>query len=108
MNNAGTASRFLTTLCNLIEGLSVSNKDSSHLFAESGEVRLSGNKRMHERPIGDLVTCLNDSGAAIRYSGKAGSLPLTIQTSEGLLGGVMRLSGTEPPAVRALKTFQRT
>jgi 3-phosphoshikimate 1-carboxyvinyltransferase len=62
LGNAGTAFRPLTAalaFCN-------------------GEYRLSGVKRMHERPIGDLVDALRGIGARVDYAGKQGYPPLKI------------------------------
>jgi 3-phosphoshikimate 1-carboxyvinyltransferase len=62
LGNAGTALRPLTAA----------------LAFSSGEYRLSGVPRMHERPIGDLVDALRSLGARLDYAGKAGFPPLAI------------------------------
>ena len=62
LGNAGTAFRPLTAT----------------LAFSSGEYRLSGVPRMHERPIGDLVDALRGIGARIDYAGKEGYPPLEI------------------------------
>ena len=62
LGNAGTALRPL----------------AAALAFSSGEYRLSGVPRMHERPIGDLVDALRGIGARIDYAGKEGFPPLTI------------------------------
>jgi 3-phosphoshikimate 1-carboxyvinyltransferase len=48
------------------------------LALASGNYRLSGVARMHERPIGDLVEALCAVGANIRYAEKEGYPPLQI------------------------------
>ena len=83
LGNAGTASRFLTTVATLV--------------APSGELGhsiLTGNKRMKERPIGPLVDALSDNGARIDYVEKEGSLPLHIGASGGILGADIELTAT--------------
>lgn len=79
LNNAGTASRFLTTLVCLIP---------------SGEITLTGNPRMQERPIKDLVESLRNCGCVIDYIGpNQGCLPLRIRgNGSGLRGGTVTLS----------------
>ena len=62
LGNAGTALRPLTAA----------------LALSSGEYRLSGVPRMHERPIGDLVDALRSIGARVDYTGKEGFPPLAI------------------------------
>ena len=63
LGNAGTALRPLTAA----------------LAFSSGEYRVSGVPRMHERPIRDLVDALRRIGARIEYLGKEGFPPLRIQ-----------------------------
>ena len=63
LGNAGTAFRPLTAA----------------LAFSSGEYKLSGVPRMHERPIGDLVDALRGIGARIDYQGKEGYPPLRIR-----------------------------
>jgi 3-phosphoshikimate 1-carboxyvinyltransferase len=62
LGNAGTAFRPLTAV----------------LAFAGGNYELSGSKRMHERPIGDLVDALRSLGAGIRYLGREGYPPLAI------------------------------
>ena len=62
LGNAGTAIRPLTAV----------------LALTSGNYRLSGVARMHERPIGDLVAALQSLGADVRYAAKEGYPPLQI------------------------------
>jgi 3-phosphoshikimate 1-carboxyvinyltransferase len=66
LGNAGTAFRPLTAV----------------LALASGNYRLSGVARMHERPIGDLVNALRAMGADIRYADKEGYPPLNIFPGE--------------------------
>ncbi|KAI4145579.1 MAG: hypothetical protein LQ340_006229 [Diploschistes diacapsis] len=76
LGNAGTASRFLTSVATLAQG--------SPGVAYS---TLDGNKRMRERPQGHLVEALRVNGAKIKYMRKEGSFPLEIDASGGLGGG---------------------
>ncbi|KZZ93202.1 Pentafunctional AroM protein [Ascosphaera apis ARSEF 7405] len=80
LGNAGTASRFLTTVATLANKSTV---DSSVL---------TGNNRMKQRPIGDLVTALKANGAEIEYLERQGSLPLKIAASGGFSGGDINLA----------------
>ena len=63
LHNAGTATRFLTAIMTLREG----------------ETIITGDKRMQERPIKDLVDGLKQIGVDIEYLGKKGCPPLKIQ-----------------------------
>ena len=76
LGNAGTAFRPLTAVLALADG----------------HYELSGVARMHERPIGDLVTALQGAGAAIEYRGVAGYPPLAI--------GPRRVGGEDSIRVR--------
>ncbi|KAL2821288.1 EPSP synthase-domain-containing protein [Aspergillus cavernicola] len=80
LGNAGTASRFLTTVATLANASTV---DSSVL---------TGNNRMKQRPIGDLVDALSANGASIEYVERTGSLPLKIAASGGFAGGSINLA----------------
>jgi 3-phosphoshikimate 1-carboxyvinyltransferase len=77
LGNAGTAMRPLTAV----------------LCAGGGVYQLSGDPRMHERPIGHLVDSLLGLGAQVRYLGKDGFPPLEI-TASGLKGGSVEVDGT--------------
>eukprot|EP00668_Euglena_longa_P033180 GGOE01042710.1.p1 GENE.GGOE01042710.1~~GGOE01042710.1.p1 ORF type:complete len:1501 (+),score=423.57 GGOE01042710.1:568-4503(+) len=77
VSNAGTASRFLTTVC-------------AHIKGEGFSV-LTGDKRMQERPIGPLVDALRRNGCAIQYLHHEGSLPVRIPAGS-FKGGVVELS----------------
>lgn len=80
LGNAGTASRFLTTVATLATPSSV---DASIL---------TGNNRMKQRPIGDLVDALTVNGAGVEYLERKGSLPLKIAASGGFAGGKINLA----------------
>ena len=80
LGNAGTASRFLTTVATLATPSSVA------------ESILTGNNRMKQRPIGDLVDALTVNGAEIEYMEHKGSLPLKIAASGGFAGGKINLA----------------
>ena len=82
LGNAGTAARFLTTLCTIISG-----------SPDSAVTTITGNARMKQRPIGPLVDALTANGAAINYTEKAGCLPLEI-ASDGLKGGHIKLAAS--------------
>ena len=82
LGNAGTASRFLTSVATLAQ--------------PTGERYsiLTGNERMKLRPVGPLVDALRSNGAEIDYVEKKGSLPLKIRASEGMEGGDINLAAT--------------
>ncbi|HLR29961.1 MAG TPA: 3-phosphoshikimate 1-carboxyvinyltransferase [Paenalcaligenes sp.] len=63
LRNAGTAMRSLTAA----------------LAWADGDYQLSGIERMHERPIGDLVSALQAGGAQIKYLGADDYPPLHIK-----------------------------
>ena len=76
LSNAGTASRFLTTAVTLARG---------------GSSIVTGNHRMQERPIRDLVDALRGNGVSIEYQGTEGCPPLLIK-GDGFPGGRIQLS----------------
>ncbi|KIW83957.1 3-phosphoshikimate 1-carboxyvinyltransferase [Fonsecaea pedrosoi CBS 271.37] len=80
LGNAGTAARFLTSVATLTR--------QSHVASTV----LTGNARMKQRPIGDLVDALRQNGAGIEYMENAGSLPLNIAASAGFNGGEIKLA----------------
>ncbi|KAL0259417.1 3-dehydroquinate dehydratase (3-dehydroquinase) [Diplodia seriata] len=80
IGNAGTASRFLTSVVTLAKQSSVAS------------TVLTGNARMKERPIGPLVTSLRANGAQIEYLEREGCLPLRIGASGGFEGGDIELT----------------
>lgn len=70
LENSGTSIRFLTALCTVGNGV----------------YRLSGNERMQQRPIADLLAALNQLGADTRC--EAGTeCPPVLVTAKGLPGG---------------------
>lgn len=82
LGNAGTASRFLTTVATLAA------PTGRHFSI------LTGNQRMKKRPIGPLVDALAANGAEIAYVENEGSLPLNIKASQGIEGGNIDLAAT--------------
>ncbi|ODV86635.1 hypothetical protein CANARDRAFT_174709 [[Candida] arabinofermentans NRRL YB-2248] len=83
LGNAGTASRFLSSVAALV---GVNGNITS--------VVLTGNKRMQERPNGPLVDALRANGSEIEYLNKEGSLPVRVQCGRGLKGGRIELAAT--------------
>lgn len=83
LGNAGTASRFLTTVACLV-------KPNQSLT----ELVLTGNKRMQERPNGPLIDALRTNGAQIECLNREGSLPIRVQCGSGLKGGRIELGAT--------------
>ncbi|KAL7789867.1 EPSP synthase domain-containing protein [Trichoderma ceciliae] len=83
IGNAGTASRFLTTVAALCAPTSTATTTV-----------LTGNARMKLRPIGPLVDALRSNGVAIDYLEREKSLPLRINASGGLEGGEIELAAT--------------
>lgn len=81
LGNAGTAARFLTTVCAIVQG-----------GAEKSTV-ITGNARMKQRPIGPLVDALRENGTKVDYCETEGCLPLNIGT-DGLHGGHIKLAAT--------------
>lgn len=77
LGNAGTAMR---PLC-------------AALCLGQGTYTLTGEERMEERPIGDLVDALRQAGADIYYLKNEGYPPLTIKGS-GLQGGSITIDGS--------------
>lgn len=62
LNNAGTATRFLTAAACLADA----------------PVEVDGNARMRERPIGELIEMLRTIGVQVEERGKPGRLPLRV------------------------------
>lgn len=82
LGNAGTASRFLTSVCSLIKK------------SEKGKPTiLTGNARMKQRPIGPLVKALQENGSQIKCLESEGCFPLEIHPT-GLKGGLINLSAS--------------
>ncbi|KAK3946225.1 EPSP synthase-domain-containing protein [Diplogelasinospora grovesii] len=82
LGNAGTASRFLTSVVALCSP------------SEASSTVLTGNARMKVRPIGPLVDALRSNGVAVKYLEKENSLPVQVDAAGGLAGGVMELAAT--------------
>ncbi|OQR97948.1 pentafunctional AROM polypeptide [Thraustotheca clavata] len=76
LSNAGTAARFLTSVATYC----------------GSDVTLTGNYRMQERPIADLVDALVANGCQITYGKTKGCPPLQIKAT-GLPGGTIRMAG---------------
>ncbi|PFH47573.1 hypothetical protein AMATHDRAFT_151764 [Amanita thiersii Skay4041] len=84
LGNAGTAARFLTSVCALVQKSPNDN---------AGTTVITGNARMKQRPIGPLVTALRDNGSKIGYLESEGCLPLSIPP-ESLVGGTIQLAAS--------------
>lgn len=82
LGNAGTAARFLTAVCTLVQA----EDDTSSTV-------VTGNARMKQRPIGPLVDALRQNGSEIEYLETTGCLPLDIK-SGGLNGGHIQLAAS--------------
>ncbi|KAI8963047.1 Pentafunctional AroM protein [Daldinia sp. FL1419] len=82
LGNAGTASRFLTTVVALCAPSSATS------------TVLTGNARMKVRPIGPLVDALRSNGINIKYLEQQNSLPVQVDAAGGLDGGVIELAAT--------------
>jgi len=76
-HDSGTTVRFLLALLCIVPGKKV----------------LSGNKRLRERPIRELVEALRELGAIIDYCEEEGKLPLHISSSR-LFGKSIHLDGS--------------
>ena len=76
LGNAGTAVRPLTAA----------------LAASAGEFTITGEPRMYERPIGDLIDALRQLGADISYQQDDGFPPLLIK-GKALAGGEVSIKG---------------
>lgn len=82
LGNAGTASRFLTSVVALCSP------------GAAPSTILTGNDRMKQRPIGPLVDALRSNGVGIQYLGQERSLPVQVDAAGGLDGGVIQLAAT--------------
>ncbi|KAI9483923.1 MAG: EPSP synthase-domain-containing protein [Benjaminiella poitrasii] len=85
VGNAGTASRFLTSVLTLIptaEG------------AKNHYAVLTGNARMKQRPIAPLLEALKADGAEIKSLEKEGFLPIAVTPNGGLKGGRIELAAS--------------
>jgi len=83
IGNAGTASRFLTTVVSLCKPTE-----------SASSTVLTGNARMKVRPIGPLVDSLRLNGVDIKYLEKELSLPLDVGACGGFAGGDIELAAT--------------
>ena len=81
LGNAGTASRFLTTVVTLAEA------------TRTEWSTLTGNARMKKRPVGALIDALRANGATIECVEKEPEkyFPLKIRASQGMEGGNINL-----------------
>ncbi|EIM84582.1 uncharacterized protein STEHIDRAFT_159248 [Stereum hirsutum FP-91666 SS1] len=82
LGNAGTAARFLTTVCALIQ---------PSVLAPT--TIITGNARMKQRPIGPLVDALRANDTSIEYLESQGCLPLSIAPA-GLKRSRIQLAAT--------------
>lgn len=82
LGNAGTASRFLTSVVALCSP------------STTGSTILTGNARMKVRPIGPLVDALRSNGVGVKYLEKEKSLPVQVDAAAGFAGGVVELAAT--------------
>ncbi|EMD32442.1 hypothetical protein CERSUDRAFT_161831 [Gelatoporia subvermispora B] len=82
LGNAGTAARFLATVCTLVQ-----------LSAPGERTVITGNARMKQRPIGPLVDALRANGSDIEYRESPGCLPLSVAPA-GLKGGHIQLAAS--------------
>lgn len=82
LGNAGTASRFLTSVVALCSPSAASS------------TVLTGNARMQVRPIGPLVDAMRANGVNVKYLNKEGSLPVQVDAANGFEGGVIELAAT--------------
>lgn len=82
LGNAGTASRFLTSVAALCSPSDVSS------------TILTGNARMKVRPIGSLVDALRSNGVEVKYLEKPNSLPVQVDAAGGFAGGLIELAAT--------------
>jgi 3-phosphoshikimate 1-carboxyvinyltransferase len=78
MGNSGTSYRLLLTTAALAQG----------------EILLSGSPRMQERPIGSLVSALNQLGVEATCIGKKDFPPVLIR-AKGISGGRVEIEGTQ-------------
>ncbi|KAF9561251.1 Shikimate dehydrogenase [Agrocybe pediades] len=85
LGNAGTAARFLTTVCTLVQATAG--------VTEEERTVITGNARMKQRPIGPLVTALHANGSKIEFLESQGCLPLAI-APQGLKGGKIELAAS--------------
>ena len=80
LGNAGTAARFMATVCTLVQPAPT-------------KTVITGNARMKQRPIGPLVDALRANGSEIDYLESQGCLPLSIAPA-GLKGSRIKLAAS--------------
>jgi pentafunctional AROM polypeptide len=83
LRNAGTAARFLTTVCTLVQPPKTGPDTTI----------ITGNARMKQRPIGPLVDALSANDSQIKYLESQGCLPLSIAPA-GLKGGQIKFAAS--------------
>ncbi|KAI6130969.1 EPSP synthase-domain-containing protein [Pisolithus croceorrhizus] len=88
LGNAGTAARFLTTVCTIV------SPPNTTATSRAETTTITGNARMKQRPIAPLVTALRDAGATIGYLESEGCLPLSIKPLGRLPGGTLTLDAS--------------
>jgi 3-phosphoshikimate 1-carboxyvinyltransferase len=77
VGNAGTVMRFLPPVAALANGL----------------IHFDGDARSHERPVGPVITALEELGVTIEH-GSRYSLPLTINGSGTIKGGTLEIDAS--------------
>ena len=77
VGNAGTVMRFLPPVAALANGL----------------VHFDGDARSHERPVGPVISALEELGVSIEH-GNRYSLPLTINGSGQIAGGILEIDAS--------------
>ncbi|KAF5310130.1 hypothetical protein D9619_010374 [Psilocybe cf. subviscida] len=85
LGNAGTAARFLTTVCTLVQKTPGGDTEERTV--------ITGNARMKQRPNGPLVAALQANGSQITCLETHGCLPLSI-APQGLKGGAIQLAAS--------------
>ncbi|KAI9274239.1 EPSP synthase-domain-containing protein [Sporodiniella umbellata] len=85
VGNAGTASRFLTTVLTMIP----TNEGATNTAAV-----LTGNARMKQRPISPLLDALKANCAQIISTEKEGFLPIAVTPNGGFKGGRIELAAS--------------
>jgi 3-phosphoshikimate 1-carboxyvinyltransferase len=78
LGNSGTSMRFLTALASLI----------------NGRIILTGSERMKKRPMAELLKGLQALGVSVHSQEEDDSLSVIVE-SEGLQGGIAKMSGEE-------------
>ncbi len=79
LNNAGTATRFLT---------------ASALLGD-GPMTITGNERMQQRPIAELAELLRQLGAGVEYLNAEGCPPIRVSPPAELVGNTITIGRTQ-------------